>query len=591
MTSSHANRLIGVASLAVMVLAVGSAMAQPMPLTPPPAAEEGHAPAAHPVKVLTSPKLQDGPPAEFPTAETALPKGPSGHFEVEELKAPDLEAVGVLDDKQGGLGVGMWRGTQTAVVRRFLPQLPAANGSRVARGLARRLLLTAAAAPDNIRDGGAPLLELRAERLFAMGEIEGLASLLKAAPAALTSPGLARLKMDTYLLAGDTKAACGEFSLIPGSIDTKMQIFCNLVAGKVLEANLALDLMRDRKDADHAFVVAAEAMAGTPPAKIDRLPNITPLHLAAFRAAKMALPADIAQSGHPALLRVMADSPALPLEVRLTAAEKAEMLGAMETDALRRMISAVTFTAAEQQAAANDKGPRGRALVFKTALAEQQPVARVNLIAHALTSAGDPQGFANVARLYAPLISEIKPSPELAPFAVMAARALYAAARPEAAGGWLALAKSDPATAKAADEMWPLTRLTRSGGEEMGSTLLYAALRPASDHAERRSLVALDLLQAVGEKVPAAEWLATLQGPAVAAATTPKPQIKVLQRNAAEALRVGETVLLTLISLGDTGLDKTDPETLNRAVQYLRLAGFDREARELAVEAALANGL
>ena len=49
-----------------------------------------------------------------------------------------------------------------------------------------------------------------------------------------------------------------------------------------------------------------------------------------------------------------------------------------------------------------------------------------------------------------------------------------------------------------------------------------------------------------------------------------------------------ETVV---VALGETGLDKADPDTLNRVVVFLRMVGLEREARGLAMEAALANGV
>ena len=536
-----------------------------------------------------------------PLLDTAPPKpAASGRFDMEELKAPDLEAVGVLDDKQGGLGPNLWQGTSATVARHFLPQLPAAPGSRTLRSLERRLLLTAATAPEGGRGLVPPLLELRAERLFALGEVEGLAALLKAAPGALSSPGLSRLKVDTFLLAGDAKSACAEAATANaggGSSDPRMQVFCMLTAGKVLEANMALDLMRDRKDADHAFIAAAEAMSGTPPAKVDKLPNPTPLHLAAFKAANMALPADAATSAPPALLRAMIDSTTLPLDIRLAAAERAEALGAMDTDALRRFYGAVTFTSAEQQAALaqSDKTPRGRVLLLRGAGAEPAPAVRAELVTRILAASIDRGAFGGTARLYAPVMAELKPTPDLAPFAPILARAFHAAGRPETANAWMALAKSNPATAKSADDLWLLARLGRNGAGDAAPAEAYATWLGArelpADQAERRAGMALEMLQAVGEKVPDVQWLAVPQGPAAPAATGPKPALKAMLRSAAEGLRVGETLLLALVALGETGLDKADPDTLNRVVVFLRMVGLDREARELAVEAALANGV
>ncbi len=573
---------------AAFLLIASTAVAQsgggePLPLSPPGDHETV-------IKVVPSPAAAE--------AEQAKPAGsPSGRFDVQELKAPDVEAVGLLDDRQGGFGAGMWGGTAAATVRHFLPQLPAASGSRTLRALARRLLLTAAVPPEGGAGEAPSLLELRAERLYAMGEIDGVASLLKVAPSSLTSPGLSRLKIDSFLLAGDAKAACAEAATLPGGVDPRMQVFCNLIGGRVLEANLALDLMRDRKDADHAFIAAAEALAGTPPAKVDKLPSPLPLHLAAFKAAKLALPADAAANAtQPALLRAIADNAAIAVDTRLVAAERAEALGALETDALRKFYGAVTFSPAEQQAAMaqGDKSPRGRVLLLRAAPSEPSPVARAELIVRILTSSAERGAWNATARLYAPIIAEIRPAADLAAFAPPLARALYAAGRPEAAGNWLALAKSDPVTAKAAADAWPLARLGRLGNAEASPAEAFAAWRTArelpADQAERRAAVVLDLLQAVGDKVPAAEWLAMPSGPARPAAVSAGPALKAMLRAAAESLRVGETVLLALVALGETGLDKADADTLNRVVTFLRVVGLDREARELAVEAALANG-
>ena len=585
MRSSRVKSLTLALLLAAPPVWAQSSVGQPMPLGPPGQAETE--PAPNFIKVIPSPALETIP---------VKPGAASGHFEMEELKAPDLEAVGVLDDRQGGLGTGLWHGTSAALVRALLPQLPAVPASRVLHSLERRLLLTAAAAPEGGKGQTPPLLELRAERLYALGEVEGLAGLLKAAPAALNSPGLSRLKVDTYLLAGDAKSACTEFATAGGN-DPRMQVFCMLSAGKVLEANMALDLMRERKDADHAFIAAAEAMGGTPPARIERLPNATPLHLAAFKAAKMALPADAAASASPALLRAMIDSAGLPVDIRLAAAERAEALGALDTDSLRKFYGAVTFTPAEQQAALaqSDKTPRGRVLLLRGIPAEANPLIRAELLARVLAASQERGAFGGTARLYAPILADLKPSPDLAAFAPILARALHAAGRPETANSWQALAKSDPAAAKGADDLWALTRLSRAGAGEAASAEAFQAWLSArelpADQAERRAVMALEMLQAVGDKVSNLQWLDLPQGPASATAAAPKPALRAMLRAAAEGVRPGETLLLALVVLGETGLDKADPDILNRVVVFLRQIGLEREARDLAVEVALANGV
>ena len=55
--------------------------------------------------------------------------------------------------------------------------------------------------------------------------------------------------------------------------------------------------------------------------------------------------------------------------------------------------------------------------------------------------------------------------------------------------------------------------------------------------------------------------------------------------------RVAETVLLSLLALGEGGPVGADPLLIRQVLISLRAAGFEKEARAMAVEAALAAGL
>jgi len=567
MTISRADRLR--ALILALSLSATAAVAQP--------SESGSDPASLADDTIFTP----GP---------ARQSGNGPRFEVRELNAPDPESVGTLDDRHGGLGSTLWGGTNAAIVRRLLPRLPVTE-SRTARALSRRLLLTAAAAPDKFGTDPASLLDLRAERLAALGDSAGLAAMLKMVPSASVSSALSRIKVESLLLSGDDKGACAEIAA-RGLDDPRFKVFCALAGGKVLEANMALDLMRDRKESDATFIIAADAMAGTPPPKLDKLTALTPLHIAAFRAAKIALPPEAVPALAPGALAAIVANPLNALEVRLLAAERAEALGLVETDALRRLYAEATFNAAEAQLAQSqgDRTPRGRALLLRSIPAEPSPAARAGLIARVLAAATERGAFAATARLYAPLIADLAPTPDLASSAPPLARALIVAGRTDIAGGWLALARTDPEAAKAAKSVALLARLAVATTDP-APIELPPADGLAADAASRRAEVLLSLLSGVGEKVPPALWLASLRDPAIAPALVPRPALRVMARAAAEDVRIGETVLLTLVGLGDSGLDRADPEMLNRAVTHLRMIGLEREARALAVEAALANGL
>jgi hypothetical protein len=261
----------------------------------------------------------------------------------------------------------------------------------------------------------------------------------------------------------------------------------------------------------------------------------------------------------------------------------------MEVEDLRRLMTETTFTPAEIQAAQaqGDKSARGRAVALRTAGAENAGKGRGELIARILMAAEERRAFAAASRLYAALIADLEPLPELNQAAPILARALYAAGRTETAGKWLALARTEPAAAKAAAGLWPLARISRIGLDPSPADSFAAWLASAQGN-ERRIVVTMSMLQAIGEPVPASAWLAHASGDNSTAAA--KPALMALLRSAAEGGRKAEVVMLSAAIIGEGNLANADPDTIGRLVTFLRQAGFEREARDLAVEMVLANG-
>lgn len=544
-----------------------------------------------------------GTPFDPDTMERADPARPdAGKIEVDALKAPNPESVGVLDTNQGGFPATLWTGTAAPVARALIPLLPGASASGVVRDLERRLLLTAAPPPEGAREGVRPsLVELRAERLMALGDADGMAKLAKAAPGAVSGTVLDRLKIDAALLSGDTPGACAEIArqMATGATSdlAKAQVFCHLVAGNTLQGNLGLDLMRERKDADHAFIAVAETMAGLPPLPADKikLEAATPLHVAAFAAAKQPLPAQAVANASAAVARAVAQGAANNFDLRLAAAERAEAVGILGTDALRQIYLEATFAPDEMSAPlarAETAKARARALLFRAATDQPDPVLKAQFAAKAIELAGPVGQTAGAARAFEAILWTIKPEPTLAAVAPAVARAMLALGRVEAAAKWLDVAKGDPVAAKAAERLWPLLAVGASGPGQPLDTAGLAGWRASltdlpADRVARRHALVLGLLAGLGAKVPDMAWLDALDNPAGG----PRPALfALMQGNALEA-RLGGTLLAALASLGDQPLDKVDTITLSEVVSALSVVGLGDEARKLAIEALLANGI
>lgn len=533
-------------------------------------------------------------PETMELAEPAEP-GQGGRVEVNELKAMSAESAGALDQAHGGFAPTLWNGTPAMVARKLIPMLPAQPASQVVRGLERRLLLTAAAAPEGAADGDRPsLMELRAERLAALGDTDGVTQLAASAPQSVAGPLVGRAKLDALLLNGNLAGACADAPK-DGS-QPKLAVLCNFVAGKTLEGNLGLDLLHERKEADKGFVAAAEVLAGLPPPSADKikLDEVAPLHVAAFAAAKLPLPADAVAKAPPAVARAVALSFATPFDVRLAAGERAEAAGVLAPEALRKLYLEATFAPDELAAPlakADTAGLRARALLFRAATDQPDPVIRAHFIAKALEMAAAKGQVTSTARVFAPLLADLRPDPALTSVAPAFARANLALGRAES-GKWLELAKGDPAAAGAVTRLWPLTAVLAAAPGQGVNTVALASWRSTLDGlppevAARRAAIVLGSLSALGAKVPEAAWLDTLAVPAGG----PRPGLFALLQSAALDARLGSTLLAALAAMGEAPLDKLDPTTLSETISALSVVGLGEDARKLAIEAMLANGV
>ena len=117
-------------------------------------------------------------------------------IQVNPLAATANDAVGTLEPAEGGLGPDVWSGMSRSQVIRAIPELYALPASLTLRELQRRMLLTAARAPveQGVGQPTTDLVSVRAERLWAMGELDGLAGLLKLLPLDAESEWLTRTR-------------------------------------------------------------------------------------------------------------------------------------------------------------------------------------------------------------------------------------------------------------------------------------------------------------------------------------------------------------------------------------------------------------
>jgi hypothetical protein len=586
--SLGADRLLAIAVLALWGL------------SEPAAAQVGQ-----PVQLVPQTTPDYGTPQAAPEegAAAGQPNAPQG-FEITPLEAVGADYAGTLEPDNGGLGIDMWRGTDRVRVERLLPLLKPTSSPILAE-LTRRLVLSNAASPAG-KGSGASLLPARARLLADMGLVDDAVAMLKLLPADQRDAASARLLVELSWRAGNLDGACAavQESVPRVPVDSFWQeatIFCQLHAGQSSEATLGLDLLREQGEGDEAFFALADALDGNREAKVPPLPVVTPLYLAMAHAAGVPLPAVAIREPPPLMLALVAESPDAAVEQRLTAAETAAAAGVLTPSHL----IAVYTAEPEEEPGTLDTAldlpsigttPATRAILYQAAVHAGLPQQRAQFIQKALeTDTLDGNYWARL-QIYLPLLADIAPAPELSWFAADAARHLYAGGKLREAEAWIALIQqaqqADPDVAAAVPQLQSLDYLAGNAGMAPGTDpqSMMPKLPPGDPKAERvRAL--FNAMQEPPETLSVEPQVALVTNVSTPAMPQQNVNLWLDLGEAAAKNRIGETVLLSLVGLNATGLADAEPEWLTRVVTSLRRVGLEDEARRLAVEAAIANGL
>ena len=618
MNVSRANPAF-LALAAVLFAAPVSAWAQggPVDLSPPMKLEppaRGSAPARprpiQPSQPPVQPAASDVSGANGVSMDGSTPPPVMGGVvRAETLGVVSPDVAGTLSEEQGGFGPAMWQGTDKNVIENLLPQIPVTTASPAMRDLMRRVLLTGAEVPEGIPPGS--LISLRTGLLAAMGDFGGVNKLLDAVPGRTDNQDLLRVEVDTRFLTGDVARACQlAHAYIQEQQATYWQkafIFCQALEGDTGAARLGMALLEELGVEDQVFFTLIDALtrlndAGAKPPVIDSLADPTPLHLALARVAKVKLPADVISSNRPGVLRAIAISPNASPELRLEAAERAEVAGALPVDALRQLYASIEFSEDQLKNplthAAQRSGPMSRALLYRATLMQTVPAAQAEALKRALDIARQGGRYASTARAFLPQLTRVQASNELVWFAPEAIRAFLITGRLQGAMPWFDLlqdaAASDMKMAAELEALMPVARLSGfDGAANWDMSRLqgwWSAIRD-TDGARDKAATLATVFDALGEYVPDAFWAELVAGTSHTALMAPYPSSWFLLRNAASQARSGETVLLSLVSLGDGGPARSEPIVLHHVLRALRTIGLQQEARAMALEAVVAAGL
>lgn len=519
---------------------------------------------------------------------------------VDFLDVVGVDTTGTLTVAEGALPVDMWRDTPRSLIDGLLPRLPGDTPSPAMRSLMRRLLLTGAAMPPGGAEQGR-LLDDRAAALWRMGATEGLLQLIAAVPADRRSPRLWQLETNAHLLAGNASAACrtAEDQIATGPGDDYWQEvtgFCQALAGDRDGALLTVAVLTERGADVAAYRALIEAL-GSGRGAIPRDLEPTPLNIAMLRAAGRSPDPRVAEDADLAVLVTIARAETFAEPLRLAAAERAAAIGLLPAEELYPLLSG------SDQPLLNIRGVPARTplkstvAVLREALASGQGREDHTAAAVQVLTAGLDNGdWLQATYFVAPWLASATPETQPPASARAIAPALLVLGERTPAEAWLDwLAGNEGGDTAAADTLralLPLARIARLRQAQAWNVESLTDWRQAEQGrtgARLRRERELAMLQATGEAIPDPLWRSLLQNSAQVPGIELDVAFRAQLTRAGAAGRVGETVLLALVSLGRDGPQILGTSSLELVVTSLRAAGLEADARALAVEAVSAR--
>jgi hypothetical protein len=371
--------------------------------------------------------------------------------------------------------------------------------------------------------------------------------------------------------------------------------YCAAAGGNVAAAGLIAEVLRETRAFPPETLAALEAIALGEPVRLGAAKSIEPID---WRLAEIGTGVDTggfkAETATPAALFAIAGSSTGDPSVRLIVAEAAARLNVIDEAALAEVYRQQSFSAREmEQALSAQLDPvRRRALLFKAAEAERTPLKKTRLVRAALDEARRSGLYLQTAAALAQAVAGIRPAQEIGWFAETAVECTLAARRFGAARDWVRSAERLGVAGERAggglDHWLALIDIADPGvrPDQRGAGLnaledvaLRGRLGPEALHRLASVLDALDY------QVPFRLWEAASRAPQPTTGHLPPTGVLAELRDASQRRDGAATILAAIRTLGSNGGEGAHMIALGDAVRFLRRAGFDGEARMVALEA------
>lgn len=537
--------------------------------------------------------LGDASRGDLPPPENAVPAQSGGlalrpgAVEIGTLGTPEGAPVGTLDASNGGIGEHLWSGTEKSRAEELLAKSPLVSADPVLRDLARRIVLTKAAAPL----GTAPkaFVTVRLERLLQAGLIEQAGAI--AAQSALTGDeGFARIQANAILLANRAQDACGpatQTRLSAGDVFwMQLRAYCAAASGDKATAELTRQVLKAQGHDDPAYNALVDGVLMKKPLPPGAIAEPTAMHIFLLRQAGLPVSETIARKmGTAENLLAARDTRNSP-RARFEAAERIVSTGALGAAELKQIADAQDLPLNKVANAAVDAANlpffMGQVLLRRAATIEPRPDEKAHLALLAL-SLGEKFKMAPLAAaLQADVIAGLKPNTA---YGRKFARAMVLAGRSDLAMRW---AGNDPVTRSivALASIDPARIAAVQADLSAFAASLVQNPAPADPDRSTKALI-LGVADNLNATMPAdAKAGASAVESEMWEGNRPGPgQMRTIHEVAQSPERRGEALLLILNEIQTIGLKDMAPDATIDFVQLLNGMNETVAARALALEA------
>lgn len=506
---------------------------------------------------------------------------------VDRLEAPGRASTGLLSAEESGLPADLWQGADRSLIAALFDRMPSYYRSATARDLARRLLLSASRIPDG-RVSDTALLAQRLQLLLTMGEAQSVIGLAEATGGSIADPEVAEPLAEAQFVLGETESACDTVeAMVRGGADGYWQqasVFCDLRSNRRADAELMRSLITESGALDSRFRDLADAMGDGVSATVEAGPDMRALHLAMVKAAPSA---SLTRAGDlpPHLAAVVAASPDFDPAARIAAGEHAIAYAGLSPSLV---MLAYDSPGAERSNSAY-RGP------ITSAMQNPEVTGRAEALTELWRRAGEA-GERDIAAGYAAgFLDKLEPSSSLTFLAPAATRMAMLRGEYETAAAWGRVLRrgasgADGESLRANTAFYPLAQVAGmepTDGQKLG---LWWSATSGEPEREARVLRVVMALDALGRPADPGLWADLLEDIGGDMPGVPDPA---LWRQLVMASGAGQTGIVLQSSLALIGTGRAadlDPVTLSTVVGALRRAGLTGMARQLAVEAVIAQG-